>query len=58
MPLAVPIDNASGKIAVKALPARLGAEITASDDVAFRQRASGAMFVNFASALNLPFNFR
>ena len=33
------------------------AEIAALDGVAFRQRADGEMFVNFASALDLPVNF-
>ena len=32
------------------------AEIAALDGVAFRQRADGEMFVNFASALDLPAN--
>ena len=32
------------------------ADIAALDGVAFRQRADGEMFVNFASALDLPVN--
>ena len=34
----------------------IDAEIAALDGVAFRQRADGEMFVNFASALDLPVN--
>ena len=34
----------------------IAAEIAAFDGVAFRQRADGEMFVNFASALDLPVN--
>ena len=50
------IDHASGKIAVKLVQKGIEAEITALDGVAFRQRADGEMFVNFASALDLPVN--
>jgi len=52
----VSIDHASGKIAVKLVQKGIEAEIAALDGVAFRQRADGEMFVNFASALDLPAN--
>jgi len=52
----VSIDDASGKIAVKLVQKGIEAEIAALDGVAFRQRAGGEMFVNFASALDLPVN--
>jgi hypothetical protein len=57
IPLAVSIDHASGKIAGKLVQKGIEAEIAALDGVAFRQRADGEMFVNFASALDLPVNF-
>jgi hypothetical protein len=47
----------AGKIAVKHVQKGIEAEIAALDGVAFRQRADGEMFVNFASALDLPVNF-
>ena len=50
------IDHASGEIAVKLVQKGIEAEIAVLDGVAFRQRADGEMFVNFASALNLPVN--
>jgi len=56
IPLAVSIDHASGKIAVKLVQKGIEAEIAALDGVAFRQRADGEMFVNFASALDQPVN--
>src|SRR5258708_14935951 len=56
IPLAVSIDHASGKIAVKLVQKGIEAEIAALDGVAFRQRADREMFVNFASALDLPVN--
>ena len=56
IPLAVSIDHASGKIAVKRVQKGIEAEIAVLDGVAFRQRADGEMFVNFASALDLPAN--
>src|SRR5258708_14540768 len=56
IPLAVSIDHASGKNAVKLVQKGIEAEIAALDGVAFRQRADGEMFVNFASALDLPAN--
>jgi hypothetical protein len=52
----VSIDHASGKIAVKLVQKGIEAEIAALDGVAFRQRADGEMFVNFASVLDLPVN--
>jgi hypothetical protein len=52
----VSIDHAGGKIAVKLVQKGIEAEIDALDDVAFRQRAGGEMFVNSASALALPIN--
>jgi hypothetical protein len=52
----VSIDHASGKIAVKRVQKGIEAEIAALDGVAFRQRADGEMFVNFASVLDLPVN--
>jgi len=56
IPLAVSIDHASGKNAVKLVQKGIDVEIAALDSVAFRQRADGEMFVNFASALDLPVN--
>ena len=50
------IDHASGKIAVTLVQKGIEAEIAALHGVAFRQRADGEMFVNFASALDLPVN--
>ena len=50
------IDHASGKNVVKLVQKGIEAEIAALDGVAFRQRADGEMFVNFASALDLPVN--
>ena len=50
------IDHASGKIAKKLVQKGIEAEVAALDGVAFRQRADGEMFVNFASALDLPVN--
>ena len=50
------IDDASGKIALKHVQKGIEAEIAALDDVAFRQRAGGGMFVNSASAFALPIN--
>ena len=50
------IDHASEKNAVKLVQKGIEAEIAALDGVAFRQRADGEMFVNFASALDLPVN--
>ena len=47
----------AGKNAVKLVQKGIEAEIAALDGVAFRQRADGEMFVNFASALDLPVNF-
>jgi hypothetical protein len=41
---------------VKLVQKGIEAEIAALDDVAFRQRAGGEMFVNSASALALPIN--
>ena len=50
------IDHASGEIAVKLVQKGIEAEISVLNGVAFRQRADGEMFVNFASALDLPVN--
>jgi hypothetical protein len=50
----VSIDHASGEIAVKLVQKGIEAEISVLNGVAFRQRADGQMFVNFASALDLP----
>jgi len=49
-------NHASAKNAVKLVQKGIEAEIAALDGVAFRQRADGEMFVNFASALDLPVN--
>jgi hypothetical protein len=56
IPLAVSIDHATRKIDVKLVQKGVEAEIAALGGVAFRQRADGEMFVNFASALDLPIN--
>ncbi len=50
------IDHASGEIAVKLVQKGIESEIAVLDGVEFRQRADGEMFVNFASALDLPVN--
>jgi hypothetical protein len=52
----VSIDHASGEIAVKLVQKGIESEIAVLDDVEFRQRADGEMFVNFANALDLPVN--
>jgi hypothetical protein len=49
-------DHASGKIAVTLVQKGTEAKIAALDGVAFRQRADGEMFVNFASALDQAVN--
>ena len=48
------IDHASRKIAVTLVQKWIEAEIAALNGVAFGQREDGEMFVNFASALDLP----
>src|ERR1700737_1453513 len=56
IPLAVSIDHASGKIAVKLVQKGIEAEIAALDGVAFRKRADSELFVIFAGAWDLPVN--